>query len=110
MDSKTRAFLRKKAASISPTVIIGKDGITENVLLQTDNVLETRELVKISCLDTFDADVKGLINEFAAMLNAEPIQAIGRKMVIYRYSRKCKDHALAEFNDVNKKPVKKNAK
>ena len=109
MDSKTRAFLRGKAGSISPTVIIGKEGISENLILQIDSVLETRELVKISCLDSFDADPKYLINELADMLNAESVQAIGRKMVIYRYSRKCKEHALDGFND-DKKPVKKKTK
>ena len=107
MDSKTRAFLRKKAGAIQPTVIIGKDGLTDNVILQIDAVLETRELVKISCLDSFDAEPKYLINELANVVNAEPIQAIGRKMVIYRYSRKCKEHALEGFDDKNKPLNKK---
>ena len=107
MDSKTRAFLRAKAASLTPTVIIGKDGISENLILQIDGVLETRELVKISCLDSFDAEPKYLINELANMLNAEPVQAIGRKMVIYRYSRKCKEHALEGFIEDNKSAKKK---
>jgi len=96
MDSKTRAKLRGIASTISPTVIIGKDGVTENVIKQISMDLDARELVKITVLEN-DIDYKQLLNELATELNAEPVCSIGKKLVLYRYSSKKKNnHVLGE--------------
>ncbi|MBQ7712734.1 MAG: YhbY family RNA-binding protein, partial [Clostridia bacterium] len=50
--------------------------------------LEDHELVKIGVLKTADVTAKSVIAEVAAALNAEPVQAIGNKIVLYRYSNK----------------------
>ncbi len=52
MDSKTRAKLRALASQIDATVIVGKDGITDNVLAQISMELDAKELVKISVLSS----------------------------------------------------------
>lgn len=96
MDSKTRAKLRGIASTISPTVIIGKDGVTENVIKQISMDLDARELVKITVLEN-DIDYKQLLNDLANELNAEPVCSIGKKLVLYRYSSKKKNnHVLGE--------------
>lgn len=87
MDSKTRAKLRALASTIQPSVIIGKDGITENVINQISMDLDARELVKISVLGE-DKDCKSMLNELAEKLNAEPVCSIGKKIVLYRFSHK----------------------
>ena len=87
MDSKTRAKLRAIASTIQASVIIGKDGITENVVNQISMDLDARELVKISVLGE-DKDCKAMINELASKLNAEPVCTIGKKIVLYRFSMK----------------------
>lgn len=92
MDSKTRARVRAIASSIKPSVMIGKEGLTETVIKQIDMNLTAHELVKISVLT--DTDYKELLNEVASKLNAEPICAIGKKLVVYRYSSKKKQHVL----------------
>lgn len=88
ITSKQRAYLRKLANPISPIFQIGKGGITEELIVQLSNALEARELIKIHVLETAMLDVKSSINELAEKLNAEPIQAIGSKMVIYKEARK----------------------
>jgi len=94
LDSKTRAKLRSIASTIQPTVIIGKDGATENVVKQINMDLDARELVKITVLEN-DIDYKELLNELAGKLNAEPVCSIGKKLVLYRYSSKKKvNHVL----------------
>jgi len=94
MDSKTRAKLRSIASLVQPTVIIGKDGVTENVIKQINMDLDARELVKITVLEN-DIDYKELLNELAGKLNAEPVCSIGKKLVLYRYSSKKKvNHVL----------------
>jgi len=88
MDSKIRAKLRAKASLLDPVCQIGLDGLTDNVVKTIDNVLENRELIKIKILQNSDCDAKILINTLAERLHAEPVQAIGRVMVLYRYSKK----------------------
>lgn len=87
MDSKTRAKLRALAGKVKPTVIIGKDGIDENLIRQVQIDLEAHELVKISVLEN-DLDYKALLKEIAQKTNAEEICAIGKKLVLYRFSSK----------------------
>ena len=96
LDSKTRAKLRSIASTIQPSVIIGKDGVTENVVKQINMDLDARELIKITVLEN-DIDYKELLNDLAGKLNAEPVCSIGKKLVLYRYSSKKKvNHVLEE--------------
>lgn len=87
MDSKTRARLRAMANQVKPSVIIGKDGITENVIKQLDIDLDAKELVKVSILAD-DQDYKLMLNSLASSLKAEPVCCIGKRLVLYRYSAK----------------------
>lgn len=97
MDSKTRAKLRSLASKVPATVIIGKDGITENVVNQISTELDARELVKISVLSS-DEDYKSMLEELSNKLNAEQIAHIGKKLVLYRYSNKKKVKHVLEVD------------
>ncbi|MBQ7465760.1 MAG: YhbY family RNA-binding protein, partial [Oscillospiraceae bacterium] len=44
LTSKQRAQLRGIAAGEDTILIVGKDGVTENVIQEADNALEAREL------------------------------------------------------------------
>lgn len=88
LTSKQRAKLRSLASNISATTIVGKDGLTPNVLAQIDRELLAHEIVKVSVLETADVDVKDYLIEAAEKLKAEQVCSIGRKFVLYRYSGK----------------------
>lgn len=92
ITSKQRANIRKVANALDAEVQIGQNGITENLLKQINMALDSHELVKISILANSDVNAKAIINDLAKTLNAEPIQAIGNKIVLYRFSRKAKNH------------------
>lgn len=87
MDSKTRAKLRSLASNVDSTVIIGKDGITDNVISQISMELDAKELVKISVLAGGE-DYRSMLEEISTKLSAEPVCHIGKKLVVYRYSSK----------------------
>ena len=87
MDSKTRAKLRSLSNKIKPSVIIGKEGITDNVVKQTDMNLTAHELVKISANES-DVNLEEMLNTLSNKTNAEPVCVLGKKLVIYRYSTK----------------------
>ena len=84
ITSKQRAYLRAKANGLSPVFQIGKEGVTEVVLSQLALVLEKRELIKVSILETALLDTKQAANDIAARLGAQPVQAIGSKFVLFK--------------------------
>ena len=88
MTSKQRSKLISLAMNIAATVQIGKNGLTESVIEQISTSLEDHELVKIGVLRTADVSAKTIIAEVAEAVGAEPVQAIGNKIVLYRYSHK----------------------
>ena len=88
MTSKQRSKLISLAMNLSATVQIGKNGLTESVIEQINTSLEDHELVKIGVLKTADVTAKSVIAEVADLTAAEPVQAIGNKIVLYRRSEK----------------------
>ncbi|RKD27962.1 RNA-binding protein [Caminicella sporogenes DSM 14501] len=88
ITSKQRAFLKGLANKIEPITQIGKDGISEAFINQLNDALEARELVKVSIQKNSLLDTKETANKVAKLTNSEFVQAIGRKFVIYRKSKK----------------------
>ena len=88
LNSKQRANLRSLASNFDPMVIIGKDGLTDNVLQQIENQLYAHEMVKISVLEGADKTAKDYLHDVANALNAEEVCSIGRKFVVYKMSNK----------------------
>ena len=87
MTGKQRAYLRGLANSIPAKYQIGKEGIVENHQKLIDDALEANELIKISVLETVEETPRQICDKLVKMLNAEPIQVIGRKIVLYRESK-----------------------
>ncbi len=87
ITSKQRSYLKGIAHDMDPMSHIGKEGITESYLKQLDQILEARELVKVSLQKNSLLDTKEAANEVAQALEAEFVQAIGRKFIIYREAK-----------------------
>ncbi len=88
MNSSTRAKLRSLAMTIDPTINIGKNGLTDTLIAEINDQLFNKELIKISVLKNADFGAKDIIGELAEQVGAEPIQAIGNKITLYRISNK----------------------
>lgn len=86
LSGKQRSYLKAMANGIETVMQIGKDGVTENVLKQIDDVLEARELVKIKILNNSSLEAKETANEVSEALRAEYVQSIGNKFILYRES------------------------
>ena len=87
LTGKQRSYLRKLAQELDPVVYIGKEDMTENVLNEMDNLLNTRELIKVKLQEASMLEPKEAANEAAQILNAEFVQAIGRRFVLYRQAK-----------------------
>jgi len=88
ITSKQRAFLRGLSNTIQPTTHVGKEGITDSVIDSIEETMITRELIKIKLLDNSGLSSKEAGSVLADKLNAECIQCIGSKIVLYRGFRK----------------------
>ena len=88
LNSKQRAMLRSMANEIQPIFQIGKEGIGENMIEQLSDALEARELIKISILQNCDLEPREACGQLCEALEAEPVQCIGRKIVLFRPSIK----------------------
>lgn len=84
LTSKQRAYLRGLANSYETLFQIGKGGITENLIKQTDTALEARELIKLRCLETAGISAKTAAETLAAACRANVVQVIGSKLILYR--------------------------
>lgn len=87
LNSKQRSHLRALGNSIDPIVLIGKEGISEGVINQTDEALEARELLKVSILRNSLLDPWEACTELCEATGADPVQVIGNKFIIYRKSK-----------------------
>lgn len=86
MTSKQRANLKSLANNVTPIFQIGKGGVNEAMLEGISAALEKRELIKITVLRNCEKKAGELIGELADALGAEPVTALGSKIVLYRRS------------------------
>ena len=87
LNSKQRARLKAMASTADTIVIIGKGGITDNVVCQVKEALRARELVKGKVLETALLTAKEACGELADLCQAEPVQFIGSKFVLYKENK-----------------------
>ena len=84
LSSKQRAQLRGLANSIDTILIIGKDGIGDNLVKQADDALEARELIKGRVLENSMLSPREAAEQLAPLTRSEVVQVIGTKFVLYR--------------------------
>ena len=87
MTGKQRAKLRAIANSYETILLVGKNGVTDEVIKQADEALSARELIKGKVHETCELTPREVCGELCGKLNSEPIQVIGTKFVIYRQNR-----------------------
>ena len=88
MTSKERSNLRSLASALEPVGQVGKNGVGENMLRSFSDALEARELIKLTVLENSEKTPKETGPELAAALQAEFVAAIGRKVILYRRSKR----------------------
>ena len=92
MTSKQRAALKSYAGTAETLFQIGKGGITDNLVRAASDALTARELIKLSVLKTCEQTPDEVLADLAKALRAEPVCAIGNKIVLYRYAPDKKEH------------------
>lgn len=89
LTSKERAELRAQANGLDTTLMVGKGGVTEQVVLEAVTQLEARELVKGRVLEAALLGAREALEALCAATGAEPVCCtVGSKFVLYRESEK----------------------
>jgi len=101
ITSKQRAQLRGLAADIDTIVMVGKGGITENVIESCSAALKARELVKGKVLENSMLTAREACDALSEACKAEQVQVIGTKFVLYK--RNEKDPKIVLIKDSKKK-------
>lgn len=87
LTSKQRSYLRSLANTIQPIFQVGKGGISENMIIQFNEALEARELIKASVLNNSVSEARDICEEISGKTNSNVVQVIGNKFVLYKESK-----------------------
>lgn len=84
MTSKQRAYLKGLAMKLDPVFNVGKSSITPEFTSAIAEVLETRELIKISVLKNCLDEPREIAEVLAERTHSQVVQVIGKKIVLYK--------------------------
>ena len=88
LNSKQRSNLKSIASELSPIGQIGKGGVTQNMIEGLADAIEKREIIKVSVLNNAEETPAFYGEQLAAALSAEVVAVIGKKIVLYKFSKK----------------------
>ena len=94
LTGKQKGFLRSLAHHLDPIVQVGKGGVNDNMIKQIDELLEKRELLKVSILKNSTEELGVIAQELVEGTNAELVQIIGHTIVLYKESKENKEIRL----------------
>ncbi|MFC1863810.1 ribosome assembly RNA-binding protein YhbY [Thermodesulfobacteriota bacterium] len=83
LTSQQRKFLKGKAHSLEPVVMVGKNGVSDSLIKLTDEVLKSHELIKVRFID-FKDKKKMLLEEIVERTGSEAVGMIGHVAILYR--------------------------
>ncbi len=95
LRGKQKQYLKAQAHDLSPVFQIGKKGLTEEQMSEIRDVLEKRELIKISLLQNTAEDPKEVAKVLQEKLDATPVQIIGNVIVLFKKANKPANHRIS---------------
>jgi RNA-binding protein len=83
LSNSQRKYLRGLAHALRPTVMIGKQGLSEQVVDKIDQELNAHELIKLKFLEFHD-EKEQLSEEIASRTTSTLVSLVGFTAVFYR--------------------------
>jgi len=83
LSGSTKKYLRSLAHHLKPVVMVGKNGVTDDLIRAVDEALTGSELIKIKFIE-FKNEKKLLASEIAERTNSHVIGMIGNIAMLYR--------------------------
>ena len=79
-----RKKLKARAHALNPIIHLGAKGLTEAVIAEIGRALDAHELIKVRAGGMERDDREAALAEICARLGAQPVQHIGKVLVVYR--------------------------
>ncbi|AOV07926.1 ribosome assembly RNA-binding protein YhbY [Sporosarcina ureilytica] len=86
LTGKQKRFLRSEAHHLQPLFQIGKQGLTESVITQIEEALESKELIKVNILQNCSEDRKTISEKLSERVGLHVVQVIGNVLILYKES------------------------
>ena len=91
LTSKQRSEYRAQANDLETTLMVGKEGVTDNVIAEADRLLTARELIKGKVLESALMSAREVSDAICEATGADGVSCVGNKFVLYRFSEKCQE-------------------
>ena len=88
LTGKEKRYLRGLASLLNPVVIIGKEGIGEQIIAEIANGINVNELVKIKVGKNSPEEISEIVKVLEDNELGEVVQIIGRNVVLYKKNKK----------------------
>lgn len=88
LTSKQRAFLRSIATGCDTIIMVGKGGMNDQIIKQSEDAIKKREIIKGRVLESAGITPNEAAQQIADQIKAEVVQVIGSKFVLYKRNEK----------------------
>lgn len=88
LSIQERKRLRQIGHALNPVVMLGVQGLTENVVEETNRALNDHELIKVKIAGEDREARVAAMNEIAQVTGAEIVQTIGKIVLLYKKAAK----------------------
>lgn len=106
MTSKDRAGLRAKANTLDAVFQIGKGGMSDALIAQTEDALRVRELIKLKVLlETSPKPPRELANDLAEATGADVVQVVGGSIILFKENPELHQKMKTPVKPLKKKRV-----
>ncbi len=96
LNSSQRSYLIKHSHDLNPVVHVGKNGINNGVLDQTEQTLDDHELIKVRINDNAPLAARESAEKISEETGAAVVQVIGSVVILYRENPELDGYDLPE--------------
>ena len=86
LTGKQKRYLRSLASTQSATFRVGKEGVSENMIIGIRQGLEANEIVKVKVLDNCTQELNEVALDLSSGTKSDIVQIIGHTIILYRPS------------------------
>jgi RNA-binding protein len=83
LKGSAKKYLRSLAHHLKPVVMVGRNGVSEQLIASVNAALKDHELIKVKFLD-FKEEKKEISQEIASTTKSEVVGIIGNIVTFYR--------------------------
>lgn len=87
LTSTDKKFLRSQAHELEPVVRIGKNGLTDSVLVEIENKISEMALIKVKA-SVLKEDWDSLLEALSVKAKCEIVGSVGSVIILYRHGIK----------------------